>query len=137
MSPHQEGLLAMQITATRTQSADQDQLLAFNLFAPMTVPAKAPAKPEIQARTTTTDQAVQHDMQEVAARFNRPQVASFGVETILKTGAMNSDFNTTTMGKVTFRNVAPLEASRAEIVTADVRLQAHLETLCDSLRSRY
>jgi hypothetical protein len=122
----------MQITATRTQSADQDQLLAFNLFAPITAP-----KPEIQARTSATDQAVQHDMQEVAARFNRPQVASFGVETLLKTGAQNSDFNTTTMGKVTFRRVEPLTASRAEIVTADERLQAHLVSLCDSLRSRY
>jgi hypothetical protein len=131
----------MQITATRTQSADQDQLLAFNLFAPITAAAKAPAKPsakpEIQARTSATDQAVQHDMQEVAARFNRPQVASFGVETLLKTGAQNSDFNTTTMGKVTFRRVEALTASRAEIVTADERLQAHLVSLCDSLRSRY
>jgi hypothetical protein len=123
----------MQITATRTQSADQDSLLAFNLFAP----TKAPAKPEIQARTSVTDQAVQHDMQEVAARFNRPQVAAFGVETLLKTGAQNSDFNTTTMGKVTFRRVEALTASRAEIVTADERLQSKLEMLCDSLRSRY
>jgi hypothetical protein len=127
----------MQITATRTQSADQDQLLAFNLFAPIAPVAKAPAKPEIQARTSATDQAVQHDMQEVAARFNRPQVAAFGVETLLKTGAQNSDFNTTTMGKVTFRRVEALTASRAEIVTADERLQAHLVSLCDSLRSRY
>ncbi len=133
----------MQITATRTQSADQDSLLAFNLFAPVKSPVKTPAKPavrpEIQARTTATDQAVQHDMQEVAARFNRPQVAAFGVETLLKTGAQNSDFNTTTMGKVTFRRVEALAltASRAEIVTADERLQAHLVSLCDSLRSRY
>lgn len=136
----------MQITATRTQSADQDQLLAFNLFAPVATPAKPVvkpiAKPEIQARTTATDQAVQHDMQEVAARFNqpalgRPQVAAFGVETLLRTGAQNSDFNTTTMGKVTFRRVEPLTANRAEIVTADERLQAHLVSLCDSLRSRY
>ena len=127
----------MQITATRTQSADQDSLLAFNLFAPITAPTKAPAKPEIQARTSATDQAVQHDMQEVAARFNRPQVAAFGVETLLKTGAQNSDFNTTTMGKVTFRRVEPLTANRAQIVTSDEQLQSKLEMLCDSLRSRY
>lgn len=125
----------MQITATRSQSADQDQLLAFDLLSPITAPSKP--RHEIQARTSKTDQAVQHDMQEVAARFNRPQVAAFGVETLLRTGSQNSDFNTTTIGKVTFRHVAPLEASRAEIVTADLRLQAHLETLCESLRSRY
>lgn len=123
----------MQITATRTQSADQDSLLAFNLFAPV----KPTAKSEIQARTTATDQAVQHDMQEVAARFNRPQVAAFGVETLLKTGAANSDFNTTTMGKVTFRRVEALTANRAQIVTSDEQLQSKLEMLCDSLRSRY
>jgi hypothetical protein len=127
----------MQITATRTQSADQDSLLAFNLFAPAAPAVKAPVRPEIQARTSATDQAVQHDMQEVAARFNRPQVAAFGVETLLKTGAQNSDFNTTTMGKVTFRGVEPLTASRAQIVTADQQLQSKLEMLCDSLRSRY
>ena len=127
----------MQITATRTQSADQDSLLAFNLFAPVKPTAKAPAKPEIQARTTATDQAVQHDMQEVAARFNRPQVAAFGVETLLRTGAQNSDFNTTTMGKVTFRRVEALTANRAQIVTSDEQLQSKLEMLCDSLRSRY
>ena len=123
----------MQITATRTQSADQDSLLAFNLFAPV----KPTAKSEIQARTTATDQAVQHDMQEVAARFNRPQVAAFGVETFLRTGAQNSDFNTTTMGKVTFRRVEALTANRAQIVTSDEQLQSKLEMLCDSLRSRY
>ena len=132
----------MQITATRSQQSEE--LLAFNLFAPMQAkPAQGrpavnePVKPEIQARTTSTDQAVQHDMQEVAARFNRPQVAAFGVETLLRTGAANSDFNTTTMGKVTFRHVEPLMAARAEIVTADERLQKHLEVLCDSLRSKY
>ena len=123
----------MQITVTRTPSADQDSLLAFNLFAPV----KPTAKSEIQARTTATDQAVQHDMQEVAARFNRPQVAAFGVETLLRTGAQNSDFNTTTMGKVTFRRVEALTANRAQIVTSDEQLQSKLEMLCDSLRSRY
>jgi hypothetical protein len=130
----------MQITATRTQQADQDPLLAFNLFAPV-APAKAPVKalvkPEIEARTSVTERSIERDMPEVAARFNRPQVAAFGVETLLKTGAANSDFNTTTMGKVTFRRVEPLTANRAEIVTADERLQSKLQLLCDSLRSRY
>ena len=132
----------MQITATRTQQADQDAILAFNMFAPTKPAVKQPVQETIEARSTSTDHSVERDMPEVAARFNqptqaRPQVAAFGVETLLQTGAANSDFNTTTMGKVTFRRVPPLEAKRAEIVTSDERLQQHLEVLCDSLRSRY
>jgi hypothetical protein len=138
----------MQITATRIQEKDQPSILSLAFpQAPASVERtplerqidRSPLERNVEARSAEIHSV---DMQEVAARFNRPQVArpqvaSFGVETLLKTGAPNSDFNTTTMGKVTFRHVPPLEAKRAEIVTADEQLQQKLEMLCDSLRSRY
>lgn len=140
----------MQITATRIQDQDQPSILSFafpQALNTQPLSPKAPSQvlqphsPQPVTEISPAATSVEHDMPEVV-RINRPmaerpKVASFGVETLLQAGAGNSDFNASTIGKVTFRRVAPLEASRAEIVTADERLQMHLESLCENLRSRY
>lgn len=146
----------MQITATRTQEQDQASILGFAFLQlngqalhTQVLPPHSPhpateahSAKDLSARDLSpVAKSVERDMPEVAARFNgpkeRPMVASFGVETLLQAGAGNSDFNAATIGKVTFRRVPPFEANRAEIVTADERLQMHLESLCENLRSRY
>lgn len=119
----------MRITATRTQEStgelyrnEQTVLSMMNA-----TPASKPAR----------EASLERDMPEVAARFNRPQVAAFGVEALLRTGAPSSDFNTTTYGSVTFRHVSPIAQPKEEVVTLDARLQQKLEVLCESLRSKY
>lgn len=91
--------------------------------------AVEPREPEVK----TFD----HDIEEVAVRFSRPATAAYGVKTVLSGGTPNDNFGTTTMGPVTFRNVAPLEHHRSTVVTASQELQQRLEMLCDSLRSKY
>jgi hypothetical protein len=65
-----------------------------------------------------------HDIREIAVGFGQ----HFGNR--LK----SSDFNTTTLGEVTFRRVDPL---RDPFQVADARLQTRLESLCETLRAKY
>ena len=58
-----------------------------------------------------------------------------GIENLLASMGPVSDYNTNTMGRVSYRTVDPLP--RAEIVSKDARLQTRLEELCSTLRARF
>src|SRR5438128_140278 len=62
--------------------------------------------------------------------------AARGVEHFLSTAnASTNDYNTNTFGRVSFRRVEPVREE--SFMVADERLQKHLESLCEQLRSRY
>jgi hypothetical protein len=67
-----------------------------------------------------------HDIPELAIGFGRQPNRLLNREV--------NDFHSTTVGSVTFRRVDPL---REPLKVADIRLQRHLEDLCETLRAKY
>ena len=70
---------------------------------------------------------VDHDIPEMAFGFGQVATQKSGQ-------SRRMDFGTTTLGEVTFRRVDPL---REPFQVADTRLQARLESLCETLRAKY
>ena len=68
-----------------------------------------------------------HDIPELAIGFGHEQPSRFLSREV-------NDYRSSTVGPVTFRRVDPL---REPLKVADIRLQKHLESLCESLRAKY
>jgi hypothetical protein len=70
-------------------------------------------------------------------RFDRstPERSVSGIEHMLTANAPLSNYNTTTLGRLTFRNVKAQQP--VERIVTDETLQTKLESLCESLRAKY
>jgi hypothetical protein len=69
-------------------------------------------------------------------RMEREARGVHGVDHVLNMAAPVSNYNTNTLGNVSFMRVEE-ERNAAERIVADDRLQVKLESLCEALRSRY
>jgi hypothetical protein len=84
--------------------------------------------------TLPSSRLAERDIQEVVQQFAvRPQVSARSIGSLLADVATN-DYDTTTVGEITYMRVDPL---REATVTADTRLQKRLESLCETLRAKY
>jgi hypothetical protein len=111
------------------------------------------AKPQV-ARNAA--QREHHDQREVALRFPTaapPPVhlretlketypsegrSARSIEHLLNANAPVSNYNTTTYGRITFQRLPESSTERrTEKIVEDGDLQSRLESLCESLRSRY
>lgn len=86
--------------------------------------------PTNYTRTGLTELDIQEVVQQFAAR---PATSARSIGTLLA-DVQTNDFGTTTAAEITYMRVDPL---REVTVTADERLQARLEALCETLRAKY